>query len=501
MLDLLDGVSEDEVLVIMNKENTEAFDVYRLNIKTSDLELIVKNPGNVINWATDHNGVVRVAFTKDGTNDSVYYRDTEEQSFKKIITTTFKEKFFSIVFTSDNKDIYALSDRGRDKIALVKYNINEDKEDEILFQHQDVDVDSFSYSKKHGTLSSVDYYTWKLEHVFFDKERKAIFDYISTQLPSDMVVEFITSDQDESLFIIKAYSDKVPNSYYLYNDKTKELKKLADSRPWLDSDNMSDTKPIQYKSRDALTINGYLTLPAGKDPKKLPVVVVVHGGPEARDTWGFDPEIQFLANRGYAVLQVNYRGSTGYGRSFWESSFKQWGLKMQDDLTDGVQWLINQGVADPSRIAIYGGSYGGYAALAGVTFTPDLYACAVDYVGVSNFFTFFEAAPAYWKPILEMMYEEMGDPVKDKELLTQISPLFHVDKIKVPVFIAQGAQDPRVNKKESDQIVQALKNRHIKVEYMVKMDEGHGFLNEENKLEFYKRAEKFLGQCLAAPKN
>jgi len=255
-------------------------------------------------------------------------------------------------------------------------------------------------------------------------------------------------------------------------------------------------RPVSYTSRDGLTIHGYLTLPKGVAPERLPVVVNPHGGPWARDAWGFNPEVQFLANRGYAVFQPNFRGSTGYGRAFWEAGFKQWGNTMQNDLTDGVQWLVGQGIADPGRIAIYGGSYGGYATLAGITFTPDLYAAAVDYVGVSNLFTFMNTIPPYWKPFLDMMHEMVGDPVQDQAMLTAFSPVFHVDRIRTPLFIAQGANDPRVNKDESDQMVAALKQRGVAVEYMVKDNEGHGFQNEENRLDFYRAMERFLAAHL-----
>src|SRR5207245_4114679 len=256
-------------------------------------------------------------------------------------------------------------------------------------------------------------------------------------------------------------------------------------------------KPIEFKTRDGLTIHGYLTLPLGRDPKNLPVVVNPHGGPWARDSWGYNPEVQFLANRGYAVVQVKFRGATGYGRKFWESSFKQWGRTMQDDISDGVQWLIEQGIADPKRVAIYGGSYGGYATLAGVTFTPDLYAAAVDYVGVSNLFTFLNTIPPYWKPYLDMWHEMVGDPERDKALLEQASPVFHADKIRVPVLIAQGAKDPRVNVDESDQMVAALKQRGVAVEYILKDNEGHGFHNEENRFEFYEAMERFLARHMS----
>ena len=257
---------------------------------------------------------------------------------------------------------------------------------------------------------------------------------------------------------------------------------------------MADMKPISYKSRDGLTINGYLTLPKDSNGKNLPVVINPHGGPWSRDYWGFNSEVQFLANRGYAVLQMNFRGSTGYGREFWEISFKQWGKTMQDDVTDGVHWLINEGIADKDRIGIYGGSYGGYVALAGVAFTPELYSCAIDYVGVSNLFTFMETIPPYWELYKKMFYEMVGHPEDDKELMMSSSPYHHADKIVAPLFVAQGANDPRVKKSESDQIVEALKSRGIDVQYMVKDNEGHGFRNEENRMDFYNAMIEFLNK-------
>ena len=275
------------------------------------------------------------------------------------------------------------------------------------------------------------------------------------------------------------------------------MKKIVEVSPWIDENEMAPVLPIEYKSRDGLTIQGYLTLPKGytkKTAKNLPVVVNPHGGPWARDGWGFNPEIQFLANRGYAVLQMNFRGSTGYGREFFEASFKKWGREMQDDITDGTNWLIEQGIADPKRIAIYGGSYGGYATLMGLVKEPDLYACGVDYVGVSNMFTFMKTIPPYWEPMLEMMYEMVGNPTADSLMLREVSPVFHVDKITAPLFVAQGRNDPRVNVDESDQIVKALEENGVTVEYLVKDDEGHGFRNEENRFDFYRAMEAFLNK-------
>ena len=255
---------------------------------------------------------------------------------------------------------------------------------------------------------------------------------------------------------------------------------------------MADMKPISYKSRDGLTIHGYLTLPKNSPGKNLPVIVNPHGGPWARDRWGFNSQVQFLANRGYAVLQMNFRGSTGYGREFWELGFKQWGKTMQDDITDGVHWLSDEGIADRDRIGIYGGSYGGYATLAGLAFTPELYACGIDYVGPSNLFTLLDSLPPYWELYRKMFYEMVGDPETDKELIEDISPFFHADRIKAPLFVAQGANDPRVNQAESDQIVEALESKGIDVQYMLKENEGHGFRNEENRMDFYEAMIEFL---------
>jgi dipeptidyl aminopeptidase/acylaminoacyl peptidase len=315
------------------------------------------------------------------------------------------------------------------------------------------------------------------------------------ELLGDKYEIIITSqNKNEDKFLVRTISDRSLGASYFYDATKKEITKIAERAPWLNENEMCEMKPIVYKAKDGLMIHGYLTLPSGVEAKNLPVVINPHGGPWARDEWGWNAEVQFLANRGYAVLQMNFRGSTGYGRNFWVASFKQWGLSMQQDITDGVEYLVKEGIADPKRVAIYGASYGGYATLAGITSTPELYACAVDYVGVSNLFTFMETIPPYWKPFLNMMHEMVGDPKKDSTLMHDASPVYFVDKIKCPLFIAQGANDPRVNKAESDQVVEALKKRGVQVEYMVKDDEGHGFGNEENQFDFYGAMEKFLAK-------
>jgi dipeptidyl aminopeptidase/acylaminoacyl peptidase len=486
--------NDDEMIVALNKRNPEVFDVYRLDLNNRELTLIAENPGNITGWLTDHAGSLRLAIATDSVNTSILHRPNDGAAFQNVITTNFKQQIQPLFFDFDNKLLFASSNIGRDKAAIVRLDPATAKENGVIFEHPEVDVDGLDWSHKRKVYTEAQFVTWKRERHFFDAETQAIFADLQSRLPG-YEIDLQSNNRDEDVFVVAAWSDRTQGVRYLYERTSGKLTKLAEITPWLDENALAEMKPISYAARDGHTIHGYLTLPRGGGTN-LPLVVNPHGGPWARDTWGYNPEVQFLANRGYAVLQVNFRGSVGYGRSFWEASFRQWGKTMQDDVTDGVKYVVEQGLADPKRIAIYGASYGGYATLAGLAFTPELYACGVDYVGVSNLFTFLKTIPPYWKPMLDMFYEMVGNPEKDKELLTAASPVLHADRIRAPLLIAQGAQDPRVNIDESDQMVAALQKHGVPVEYIVKDNEGHGFHNEENRFEFYEAMEKFLDKYL-----
>ncbi|MDH3626278.1 MAG: S9 family peptidase [Acidobacteriota bacterium] len=484
---------DDEVLVQMNRRVPELFDVHRLNVVTGDLTIVAENPGNVQSWITDHNGQLRAAMTTDGVHSSLLFRESEQDSWKELASYDFKEYARPLAFTFDNRRLYVTSNLKRDKAAIFVFDPADSAPSELIYEHPEVDVANLIYSRVHKRLLGVAFETDRIERVFFDDEGGKVQALVDSRLPH-RENSLVSESKDESRFIVHSGTDRDLGSYHLVDATEMTVEKLFDVSPWLDPDQLAPMEPIRYTARDGLTIPGYLTLPAKGGGRPLPTIVLPHGGPWHRDSWGFNPEIQFLANRGYAVLQMNFRGSAGFGRAFMEKGFGEWGKTMQDDISDAVAWAVDRGTTDPKAVAIYGGSYGGYAALAGVTLTPELYACGVSYVGVSNIFTWIESIPPYWKPYLEMIYEMVGHPERDAERLRATSPLFHVDNIRCPLLVAQGANDPRVPKAESDQIVAVLRERSIDVEYLVKDDEGHGFTNEENRFEFYRLLEAFLAR-------
>jgi dipeptidyl aminopeptidase/acylaminoacyl peptidase len=482
----------DELLISLNKRDSTVFDAYRLNIRDNKLVLAVQNPGNITNWYTDQEGKLRMAISSDGTNETLLYRDSESDAFRPVITNNFKTLLAPISFSGDNKEtIYALSNQGRDKTALIEFDCKKGREKREIFSSAVADVIDGVHSVRRKTLLYAIYETWKKQRYYLDAEKKAVFADLEKKFPD---TELTIVDRDSSLkkFIVKTYTDKTPGAHYLYTLSDHKIVKLSDINPLLKEDEMCEMKPISYKSRDGLEINGYLTIPKGTNGLDLPVVVLPHGGPSSRVSWEFNPEVQFLANRGYAVFQMNFRGSTGYGKEFWTAGFKKWGTDMQNDITDGVKWLIDENIADPERIAIYGSSFGGYSALHGLCFQPKLYACGASYSGLTNLFTYMKSTPPYVKPSLEMYYEMVGDPERDADYFRAVSPVFHTDKIQVPVLIAQGGKDPRINVNGTNQFVKELKKRQVPVSYLLKDEERHTFKNQANRREFYRKLEELL---------
>lgn len=499
IIDDLENI-DDQVLVGLNRRSAEVFDPYRLTLSTGELRQVAENPGNIQGWMCDHAGCLRVAVAVvDGVDTQILYRAREDEPFREVMRLDFHTTVSYIDFTADNRLVYAATNRGSDKMRLVLMRPETGEVVEELWSDPDYDVHGISYSQLRGKLLSASAVAHKgVRRHYFDAGEQAFREHIESLFPGYQV-SVADCDKAEQHYLLYVGSDRTRGAYYYYDDTTAALRKIVELAPWLPEAEMAGMYPVSYTARDGLRIEAYLSLPAGLTPAEahaLPVIVNPHGGPWARDVWGFSSEVQFLCSRGYAVFQMNFRSSTGYGRRFLEAGYKQWGRAIQDDISDGVAYLAEQGIADPGRVAIYGGSFGGYAALAGVAFTPELYACAVDYVGVSNLFTFLQTIPPYWKPLLEMMYAQVGHPEDDKEMLAACSPALHADRIRVPVFVAQGANDPRVNKAESDTMVAALRERGVEVEYMIKEDEGHGFAGEQNRFDFYRAMERFLARHL-----
>ena len=488
-----------EMVVAWNKRDPHYFDAYRIEIATGNATMVAKNPGDIDSWYTDTHGRVRAAVAlMKNTQTEIRVRPDESAPFGLLATYNYDEEADIHGFGADGSFIYLTSARDSDLSRLVKLDLKTARET-VIDKDPGFDVDRPVVSDLTHKLLGVAYNKEHLTYKAFDPQFQKDLDTLAKVHDGDIL--FGDSTADERTWIIAYNSPTDPGATYLYNRDTGKARFLFRPRPWLKPEVLVDVKPVTFPSRDGLTLHGYLTVPKGVEPRNLPAVLVVHGGPWMRDSWGYDAESQFLANRGYAVLHVNYRGSAGYGKKFMSAGDKEWGGKMTDDMIDATQWLIDQKIADPKRFGIYGGSYGGYATLAALAFRPGVYACGVDYVGVSNLLTFMNTMQAYWEDSRDILYKRVGNPDTEADFLRSRSPVFFADKIQVPLFIAQGYNDPRVNRNESEQIVAALKKNGKPVEYMVKMDEGHGFRNPENRLDFYAKMEAFLDQYLGGPAN
>ncbi|MDI6808085.1 MAG: S9 family peptidase [Candidatus Eisenbacteria bacterium] len=486
----------NELLIAMNKENPQVHDVYHLDLATGELKLVAKNPGNVAGWVIDRNFKVRgaTASTPEGGFD-LLIRDNEQSDWKKLLTWDSENSLTSgaFGFSKDGNYLFLIDSRDVNAGRVVKMEISTGKI-QVIAEDPQYDASDVMISPDTYEVQAVEFTKERKSWTVIDKLIKADFDKIAKLDRGDFSA--YSRDDADGTWIVGFSADDGPVSYFAYDRKKQSGTFLFDNRPELNNYTLAQMEPVSFKSRDGLTVYGYLTYPLGKDKKNLPLVLNVHGGPWARDLWGYNPDAQWLANRGYACLQINFRGSTGYGKSFVNAGDHEWGGKMHDDLVDGVKWAIAQGIADPKKVAIYGGSYGGYAALVGATFTPDLFCCAVDIVGPSNLLTFIQSVPPYWSSLRSLFYKRIGNPDTEPDFLKARSPLFKVDQIKIPMLIAQGANDPRVKQAESEQIVAAIKARGIEHQYMLFPDEGHGFAKPDNRLRFYAAAEKFLAKYL-----
>jgi dipeptidyl aminopeptidase/acylaminoacyl peptidase len=486
----------DTLLVGLNKENPQVHDVYRLSISSGDLELVARNPGNVASWVADRDFRVRgaLAATPEGGFD-LLFRETEEAEWRTLVSWGPEDALNSgpVGFSGDGERIYLLDSRGANAARLVALELRNDAY-EVLAGDERYDVGDVLINPDTYEVEAVAIEKAHAEWTVLDESVREDFRSIEELNRGDFAVT--SRDRADENWLVAFTVDQGGSSYYSYNRRRREGVHLFDAWPELSKYTLARMEPVSFTARDGLAIEGYLTLPPDAERENLPVILNVHGGPWARDGWGYNPEAQWLANRGYACLQVNYRGSTGYGKGFLNAGNKEWGAKMHDDLVDAVNWAVEERIADPERVAIYGGSYGGYAALVGATFTPEVFRCAVDIVGPSNLITLIDSIPPYWSTFLATFHERVGNPKSEEEFLKSRSPLFFVDRIQIPILIAQGANDPRVKQAESEQIVAAMKEKGIDYEYLLFEDEGHGFARPENRLKFYAAAERFLARHL-----
>jgi dienelactone hydrolase len=484
-----------EVLVGINADNPQLHDVYRLDLTTGALVKEIENPGYA-GWLADEDLVVRCAIAPlpDGSFD-VLVRDSGDADFRTLLTIPAEDAISTDVvsFSGDGRSVLMTSAAGSDTARLTKVDLATGAET-VLASDPEADIAGVLLHPDTRDPQIVMILKDRMEYLVLDPSVADDLRAVQKLHPGDP--SFAGRDDADATWLIAYNVDAGSVAYYMYDKKTRTGRPLFVARPELADYTLAAMEPFSYAARDGLVIHGYLTFPPGADRSALPAVLNVHGGPQVRDAWGYDPEAQWFGNRGYLCVQVNYRGSTGYGKSFVAAGDREWGGKMHDDLIDAVSYIVGQGWADPDRVAIYGGSYGGYAALLGAAFTPDVFCCAVDIVGPSNLKTLLETIPPYWAPMIAQLYRRVGNPETDEDFLWSRSPLSRARDIRIPLLIAQGANDPRVKQAESEQIVEALKDAGIDYEYMLFPDEGHGFAKPENRIKFYAAAERFLARYL-----
>ena len=484
----------DRFLVTMNLRDRRLMDVHEVNLATGAVTLVAENPGDVVGWDANDDLVVRVAQSmKPDGGTEIRVRDGVGAPWKTFVTAPFGEDLSAIDITGDGKALILSSSLNANTSRVIQKDIASGTET-VIAENPNVDVGGIVIHPTKHFVQAVDFPAGRQAWKVIDATISADFEGISKLRDGDFNV--VNRDRGDKTWLVAFNEDRGPVRYYAWDRETRKGTFLFVHQPKLEGLPLASMRAVSFPARDGLTLNGYLTVPVGVKTSNLPLVLFVHGGPWARDNWGYNPYAQWLANRGYAVLQVNFRGSTGYGKKFLNAGNKQWGKAMHTDLLDAVQWTVKQGWVDPKKVAIMGGSYGGYSALAGVTFTPDVFKCSVDIVGPSNLFTLLESIPPYWAPMISQFHQRMGDPKTDEALLRAASPLFSADKIKVPLLIGQGANDPRVKQAESEQIVAAIEKNGGGVTYVLYPDEGHGFARPENRIDFNARTEAFLAACL-----
>jgi dipeptidyl aminopeptidase/acylaminoacyl peptidase len=488
----------DEILVGTNERVAKSFDMYRCNYKTGELTLDTENPGDVVGWGSeDFSFQVREAVVRNQEDSSttIRVRDDDKSEWRDLITFPYGESGNLVDFSADGKFCWMTSTLGRETNALLKVDLKTGETVEEIFAKDKCDCGGVTLDEDTKELRAVSYTYARLERKFWDTELEEDYRILTSLAPDGAEVVASSKTRDQKLWIVSYRRSDGPAEYVLYDQVKKTTSPLFVSKPDLLNYKLAKMEDVRITARDGLELVAYLT--RARTDRATPLILLVHGGPWARDTWGFNSQAQWFANRGYATLQVNYRASTGFGKSFLHKGDKQWGIgDMQHDLTDSVKWAIEQGIAEEDNICIYGGSYGGYACLAGLAFTPDLYKCGVDIVGPSNIKTLLDSIPPYWAPLRNGMLLKIGDVDKDEEFNRKISPLYHVENIKAPLLIGQGANDPRVKQAEADQIAFSMQKKGIPVEYVLYPDEGHGFARPDNRIDFNGRAELFLAKHL-----